>query len=325
MSKSKPKPLFNSVEPGWTPDQMGDQSGKIILITGGNSGIGFEAARILAKAGAHILLGARTPSKGEAAVDDIRKAGGQADLIHLDLADLESIRQAANNVRAKTNVLDVMINNAGIMQTPKLTTKDGFELQLGTNHLGHFLLNGLLYPLVEAARGRIVTVSSIAHKFGTLKLNDLMLEDGYTPSIAYGQSKLANLVYALELQRRLEAAGSPVTSYAVHPGYSDTALQSTGPTGLLSLIYKLTNKLVAQPSEYGAFPTVMAATSDDVKPGGYYGPTGWQDTRGPVGDAAVHPKALSERRARLLWELSEGYVGFDWDTHFAAEDGNEGL
>lgn len=317
MSTVTAKPLFKSVKPGWTPSRMSDQTGKTILITGGNSGIGLEAAKILAEHGAKILLCARTAAKGEAAVEAIREAGGNAELIHLDLADMASIHAAAEDVKSKADRLDVLINNAGIMQTPKQTTKDGFELQLGTNHLGHFLLNALLFPLVEAASGRIVTVSSIAHKFGTLKLKDLMLERGYTPTIAYAQSKLANLVYALELQRRLNEANSKVSSYAVHPGYSDTGLQSTGPTGILNMIYKLSNKLMAQPAKYGAYPTVMAATSEEVRAGGYYGPTGWQDARGPVGDASVHPKALNKRKARLLWEMSEELVDFDWSQHLS--------
>lgn len=311
------KPRFKSVKSGWTPALMGDQSEKTMLITGGNSGIGLEAARVLAAKGATVLLCARTASKGEAAAAEINAKGrGKAIFVQLDLADMNSIRAAAKTVEGLTDRLDALINNAGIMQTPKQKTKDGFEMQLGTNHLGHFLLNGLLFPLVDAASGRIVTVSSIAHKFGRLHLGNLMLETGYTPTIAYGQSKLANIVYAFELQRRLEMAGSSVTSYAVHPGYSDTSLQSTGPTGILNQIYKFSNALMAQPAAYGAYPTLLAATSPDARPGGYYGPTRWQDTRGPVGDAGVHPKALNEDKARRLWEMSEERVGFDWSVHF---------
>jgi NAD(P)-dependent dehydrogenase (short-subunit alcohol dehydrogenase family) len=311
-----PKPLFKSVKSGWTPDRVGDQSGKTILITGGNSGIGLEAAKILASKGADILLCARTASKGDAAVAEVNAlGGGNARLVLLDLADMASIHACAQTVASIVDRLDVLINNAGVMQTPRMTTSDGFELQLGTNHLGHFLLNGLLFPLVEKAKGRIVTVSSIAHKFGRLNLSDLMYAKGrYNPSIAYGQSKLANIVYAFELQRRLDAAGSAVTSYAVHPGYSDTALQSSGPQGLLNLFYKPLNALLAQPAKYGAYPTVLAAVEPKARPGGYYGPTRFQDMRGPVGDSAVHPKALREDKARALWALSEDLVSFDWST-----------
>ncbi len=316
----KPKPLFKSIKRGWTPDRMGDQSGKTILITGGNSGIGLDAAKILAARGADILLCSRTLAKGEAAVAEVNAlGGGTATLVQLDLADLASIQAAAKQVKTLTPKLDVLINNAGIMQTPKLKTKDGFELQLGTNHLGHFLLDGLLFPLVAAASGRIVTVASIAHKFGRLNLKDLMYERTvYNPSVAYGQSKLANLMFALELQRKLDAAGSDVTSYAVHPGYSSTELTSTGPTGLLRLIYKPVTAILAQPSKYGSYPTVLAATDPNARPGGYYGPTGVQDMRGPVGDAAVHPKALRQDKAAKLWEQSEALVGFDWDSVLGA-------
>lgn len=295
---------------------MSDQTGRTYLITGGNSGIGFEAARILAKMGANVLLCARSQNKGEAAVKTINALdAGTATLVLLDLADMASIKSAADTVLTLTDRLDGLINNAGVMQTPESQTADGFEMQLGTNHLGHFLLNGLLFPLVSVAKGRIVTVSSIAHKFGRLNLDDLMYaKGGYTPSIAYGQSKLANIMYAFELQRRLDAAKSDVTSYAVHPGYSNTELQSTGPTGLLALIYKPLNLFMAQRAEYGCYPTLLAATDPAAHPGGYYGPTGWQDARGPVGDAAVHPKALREDKAKDLWDQSESLVGFDWST-----------
>ena len=301
---------------GWTPDRVGEQSGKIILITGGNSGIGLEAAKILAGKGADILLCARSESKGNAAVSAVNAVGGgNARLILLDLADMASIHACAQTVASITDRIDVLINNAGVMQTPDLTTKDGFELQFGTNHLGHFLLNGLLFPLVENAKGRIVTVSSLAHKFGHLRLKDLMYKKTrYNPTVAYGQSKLANIMYAFELQRRLEAAGSDVTSYAVHPGYSDTALQSSGPSGLLRMIYKPFNAILAQPAKYGAYPTVLAATEPKARPGGYYGPTRLQEMRGPVGDSVVHPKALDKGRARTLWTLSEDLVSFDWSS-----------
>lgn len=313
---SLPKPIHKSIKPGWTPERVGDQSGKVILITGGNSGIGLEAAKILAEKGADILLCARNETKGQVAVEAVNAlGGGRATLVSLDLADMNSIKSAAKTVGKLTKKLDVLVNNAGIMQTPQQKTADGFEMQLGTNHLGHFLLNGLLYPLVEAAKGRIVVVSSIAHKFGRLNLADLMYEKGgYTPTIAYGQSKLANIMYAFELQRRLAAAGSSVTAYAVHPGYSNTALQTTGPTGFLNLLYKPMNLFMAQPARYGSYPTVLAATDPEAVPGGYYGPTGWQDARGPVGDSAVHPKALREDKAQNLWVQSEAFVDFYWES-----------
>lgn len=299
----------------WKPNRLPDLTGKTYLITGGNSGIGFEAARYLGRAGGNIIIAARNPIKAEQALARLKpEVSGSVATVSLDLADLSSVRAASDETRALTSSLDGLINNAGIMQTPQLQTADGFEMQLGTNHLGHFLLNGLLFDLVEAAEGRIVTVSSIAHKFGRMYFDDLMMSQSYSPSFAYGQSKLANMLYALELDRRLKVAGSAVTSYACHPGYSDTSLQSTGPTGLLNGMYKVTNMVFAQPAEKGAIPTVLCAAGEEAVPGAYYGPTGFGETRGPVGDALVSGKALREKDAQRLWEESEALVNFSWDS-----------
>jgi NAD(P)-dependent dehydrogenase (short-subunit alcohol dehydrogenase family) len=298
----------------WTPDQLPDLTGKTYLITGGNSGIGFEAARYLGKAGGTLLIAARNADKGAAAVNALSdETGNPVTLIQMDLADLSSIRSAVKDIKAKTKSLDGLINNAGIMQTPKSKTADGFELQLGTNHLGHFLLNGLLFDRVKAASGRIVTVSSIAHKFGRMYLSDLMMTNTYTPTQAYGQSKLANLLYAMELHRRLEASGSKVTSYACHPGYSNTNLQSTGPQGMFNGLYKVLNPLMAQPQSKGAIPTVLCAAGIEAVPGGYYGPQGMAEARGRVSDALVSSKALREDHAKDLWQQSEQLVDFSWD------------
>ena len=226
----------------WTPEQLPDLAGRRYLITGGNSGIGLEAAKILAAAGANIVIACRNPAKADVAVAAIDHEGpGEVASIALDLSDLASVRKAAAAVKKQYTSLDGLVNNAGIMQTPETRTTDGFELQLGTNHLGHFLFAGLLFDLVEAAQGRIAVVSSIAHKLGKMNFDDLMLERGYTPSKAYGQSKLANLLFAQELARRLERADSPVMATACHPGYSATNLQSTGPEGPLVSIYGVLN------------------------------------------------------------------------------------
>ncbi len=294
----------------WTPDQLPSLEGRRYIITGGNSGIGLEAAILLAKAGGAVTLACRNPDKAAVAAARVKtETGSEPGIVILDLASLASIKRAADEVRASHEKIDGLINNAGIMQTPQMKTEDGFELQLGSNHLGHFLWTGLLLDRVEAASGRVVTVSSIAHKFGEIFLDDLMLETGYTPTKAYGQSKLANLMFALELQRRLTAKGSPARSIACHPGYSGTALQSTGPTGFWNFIYKFTNALMAQPAEKGAIPTVLAAAGDEAQPGGYYGPTGWQDAGGPVGDAKIAGRALKEDVAAELWSKSEDLVG----------------
>lgn len=297
----------------WTPDRLPSLEGCSYIITGGNSGIGLEAAIMLARAGGSVTLACRNPDKAATAA---RRVAAETDaepgIVILDLASMASIRGAAEAVRDSHAKIDGLINNAGIMQTPQLKTEDGFELQLGSNHLGHFLWTGLLLDRVEAASGRVVTVSSIAHKFGEIYLDDLMLEKDYTPTKAYGQSKLANLMFALELQRRLSAKGSPASSMACHPGYSGTALQSTGPTGLLNALYKVTNALMAQPAEKGAIPTVLAAAGEEAQPGGYYGPTGWQDAGGPVGNAQIAGRALKEDVAAELWRQSEALVDLRW-------------
>ncbi len=299
----------------WTPDRLPDLTGKTYLITGGNSGIGFDAAQMLGKAGGDIVIACRNPSKAEAAVAELKKtAKASVETVALDLSDLSSVRAASDEIHGRYEKLDALINNAGIMQTPETRTVDGFELQLGTNHLGHFLLAGLLFDLVEKAAGRIVVVSSIAHKFGTIHRDDLMLEKSYSPMNAYSQSKLANLMFALELDRRLKAKGSAVQAIACHPGYSATALQSTGPAGLWNFAYKFLNPLMAQPSEKGAIPTVLAAAGTQAVAGAYYGPTGWGDSRGPVGDAFVARRALDEDMAGWLWEESEKRVGFEWNS-----------
>lgn len=305
--------IANSGFTDWKPDRLPNLTGKTYLITGGNSGIGFDAAQMLGKAGGDVVIACRNPAKAEAAVAKLlESATGSVQTVALDLSDLSSVRAASDEIHARYEKLDALINNAGIMQTPETRTADGFELQLGTNHLGHFLLAGLLFDLVEKAAGRIAVVSSIAHKFGTINRDDLMSEKAYSATNAYSQSKLANLMFALELDRRLKAKGSAVKSIACHPGYSNTALQSTGPAGLLNFAYKFLNPLMAQPSEKGAIPTVLAAAGSEAVAGAYYGPTGWGDTRGPVGDAFVARRALDEDMAQWLWDESERLTGFEW-------------
>lgn len=307
--------IANSGFADWKPDRLPDLTGKTYLITGGNSGIGFDAAQMLGEAGGDVVIACRNPAKAEAAVGELRKsAKGSVETIALDLSDLSSVRKASDEIHRHYEKLDALINNAGIMQTPETRTVDGFELQLATNHLGHFLLAGLLFDMVEKAAGRIVIVSSIAHKMGAINRDDLMSTKSYSPSTAYSQSKLANLVFALELDRRLKAKGSAAKALACHPGYSDTALQSTGPSGLWNLAYKFLNPLIAQSSEKGAIPTVLAAAGTEAVAGAYYGPTGWGDARGPVGDSFVARRALDEDLARWLWEESERLIGFKWDS-----------
>ena len=298
----------------WKQDALPDLTGKRYVITGGNSGIGLDAARMLADKRADIVIAGRSAEKINAAAASLQGgATGEIDTVQLDLSDLSDVRKAANTVRSRYEKIDGLINNAGIMQTPETRTVDGYELQLATNHLGHFLWSGLLFDLVEKAEGRIVTVSSIAHKFGRIFTDDLMLEEHYSPTQAYGQSKLANMLFGLELHRRLAAKGSPVKSIVCHPGYSNTALQDTGPAGLLNFAYKFLNPLMAQPSALGAIPTVLAAAGEEAQSGAYYGPTGWGDARGPVGDSFVAMRGRNAERAQWLWEESEKLVDFEWD------------
>jgi NAD(P)-dependent dehydrogenase (short-subunit alcohol dehydrogenase family) len=269
---------------------------------------------MLAKAGADIVIACRNENKAADAVAEIDGVGaGKAESVSLDLSSLSSVRAASEEIHSRWDRLDALINNAGIMQPPQTTTEDGFELQFGTNHLGHFLLAGLLYDLVEKAAGRIVMVSSIAHRLGKINFDDLMGEKKFNTSLAYGQSKLANLMFALELDRRLKAADSPVSAYACHPGYSATALQSTGPEGVLNALYRILNPLVAQPAYNGAIPTVLAAAGEEVVPGRYYGPRKFGEARGPVGDARVSKTARDKKVAARLWEESEKLVGFEWE------------
>ena len=297
----------------WTPDRLPDLEGKRYLITGGNSGIGLEAAKILAGKGADIVIACRNPAKAEAAVKAIDAAGkGEVDSIELDLSSLASVRKAVEAVRARYDRLDGLVANAGIMQTPETRTVDGFELQLATNHLGHFLLTALLFDLVEKAEGRITVVSSIAHKLGRINFDDLMLEESYDPTRAYGQSKLANMLFAQELARRLEAAGSPVMANACHPGYSATNLQSTGPEGFLVGLYGVLNRVWAQSPYKGAIPTVLAVAGEEAESGGYYGPVKFMDSLGPVGNARIAGRGRKRDTAEELWRRSEELVGVTW-------------
>jgi len=298
----------------WKPSQLPKLNGKTYVITGANSGIGFEAARMLGEKGGDIVMVCRSREKAEAAQAKLRKSvTGTVDLIIMDLTDLSSVRQAAQELRGRYTQIDGLINNAGIMMTPQHKTVDGFDLQMGANHLGHFLWTGLLLDLVEAAKGRVVVLSSLVHKYDPLNLDDLMSDQEYTPMKAYTQSKLANLMFAFELDRRLEAAGRQAICVACHPGYTDTNLQSTGPTGFMKLMLAVMNKMMAQRPEAGAIPTVLAAAGLEARRGGYYGPQSMQESRGKVSDANVKDHALDREKQKQLWTRSEALVGYSWD------------
>jgi NAD(P)-dependent dehydrogenase (short-subunit alcohol dehydrogenase family) len=305
--------LFDSGFSSWTAAQLPDLSGKLFVITGGNSGIGFEAARHLGRAGADIVLACRNTQKAEDAIRQLRKENSSVvEAVQLDLSDLGSVRAAADELRQNYRRIDGLLNNAGVMQTPEQRTRNGFEMQFGTNHLGHFLLTGLLIDLVDAAKGRVVTVSSIAHLPGVINFDDLMFDQNYTPSKAYSQSKIANLMFAIELDRRLKAAGLSAISLACHPGYTSTNLITTGPTGSLRLLYRLVTPLLAQPGPAGALPTVLCAAGAEAKRGGYYGPRRFGGMRGPISDAIVSERARDKNAQKRLWEVSETLVEHKW-------------
>ncbi|MHA1559052.1 MAG: oxidoreductase [Alphaproteobacteria bacterium] len=307
------KPLADSGFKNWTPDRLSDLAGKRYLITGGNSGLGFEAARMLAVRNADIVIASRNAAKAERAAAELGELGaGKIEAVALELSRLDSVRKAAEEIRRRYDGLDAIANNAGIMQVPEQKSADGFELQLATNHLGHFLLDGLLFDLVEKRKGRIVAVSSVMHKRGHMHFDDLMLSNNYSPTRAYAQSKLANLMFAIELDRRLKASASPVTAIACHPGYAATNLQMSGPTGMMRALYVVLNRLVAQPAKAGAVSLVLAAAGTEAKAGAFYGPTGMAEARGPVGDAIAIDEALDQGAAARLWAESERLVGFDW-------------
>jgi NAD(P)-dependent dehydrogenase (short-subunit alcohol dehydrogenase family) len=305
----------------WTPAQIPDQTGRLAVVTGANSGLGLVTATELARKGAKVVLAVRTTSKGEQAAAQIRTEVPQADVEvrALDLSALDSIRAFATALTAEHPKLDLLINNAGIMMTPAQTTADGFELQFGTNHLGHFALTGLLLEALTAAdAARVVTVSSIEHKPGHVHFDDLQLKQGYSPRKAYQQSKMANAVFGLELDRRLRAAGSPVRSLLAHPGYSNTNLQSTGPTGIAKLAMWFGNRVIAQAADEGALPQLHAATAPDAQSGQFFGPNGFQEFRGAVTEVHAVPEAQDEEIGKRLWRVSEELTGVEYGLPVAA-------
>lgn len=310
----------------WIAADMPSQAGRRILITGANSGIGYHAALKLARKGANVVLACRDREKGEAALASLNTEapGGQLELALLDLASLASVHAFAANELAQHRALHLLINNAGVMAPPKrLETADGFEMQFGTNVLGHFALTGLLLPALQQTAAesqeqpRIVTIASIAHKRGRINLDDLQSTKTYGPMKAYQQSKLANLMLALELARRLRAIGSPVMSVAAHPGVAHTPLFSKGD---YSPIEKGVRKAFGEAIEIflntdaeGALPTLYAATSPDVVDGGYYGPQGFQEMRDDhVGPAKIAPQARDTAIAAELWKRCEDLTGISY-------------
>jgi NAD(P)-dependent dehydrogenase (short-subunit alcohol dehydrogenase family) len=305
----------------WTLDDIPDQAGKLAVITGGNSGIGYEAALALAGKGAHVILTVRSEEKRRAAVEAIERAhpGAAVEALALDLSDLGSVRRFAAAFLDRFTALPVLINNAGVMAIPYARTADGFEMQLGTNHLGHFALTGLLLPAILAAPGaRVVTVSSSAHAPGKIDFTNLDGARSYSAWATYSQSKLANLLFAYELQRRLEAAGASAISVACHPGWAATNLQAAGPrmrgSRLGVRLSELANRLFAQSAAEGALPTLYAATAPDVKGGDYIGPVELFGSRGAPGKARSSARSHDGATAARLWQVSRQLTGVGYEA-----------
>jgi NAD(P)-dependent dehydrogenase (short-subunit alcohol dehydrogenase family) len=294
----------------WTTDDIPDQTGRVAVITGANTGLGYETARALAEHGAHVVLAVRNLDKGKDAAARITAASPRAGvaLQELDLTSLDSIRAAARQLRSDHDRIDLLVNNAGVMYTPKSTTKDGFELQFGTNHLGHFALTGLLLDrLLPVARSRIVTVSSIGHRIrADIHFDDLQWEHSYNRVSAYGQAKLANLLFTYELQRRLAPHGTTIAA-AAHPGGSNTELMRNLPP-LVARVSAVIEPLFQDPA-MGALPSLRAATDPAVVGGQYYGPDGFAQTRGYPKVVASSRKSHDVDRQRRLWAVSEELTG----------------
>lgn len=300
----------------WTAESIPDLSGKTMVVTGANSGIGREAALQLARKGARVVLACRDRQRAEDAAVSIRRsaANAQVEVMEIDLANLGSVRAFADAYRARHPRLDVLCNNAGVMALPYRKTSDGFEMQIGTNHLGHFALTGLLLDrLLETPGARVVTVSSGAHRAGRLRFDDLHWERGYRKWLAYAQSKLANLLFAYELQRRLDAARAAAISVACHPGYAATNLQVAGPrmagSSLQERVMLVANRLFSQSAEMGALPTLYAATHPSVRGGDYIGPDGFGELWGHPRKVSSNRRSRDPESARRLWELSERLTG----------------
>jgi NAD(P)-dependent dehydrogenase (short-subunit alcohol dehydrogenase family) len=298
----------------WTAANIPDQSGRVAVVTGANSGLGLATSAGLARAGATVIMAARNLQKGEEAADRVRAQarGAEVRLAELDLADLASVRSFAEDFQGD---LDLLINNAGVMAAPRRLTKDGFESHLATNHLGHFALTGLLLgKLLAAPEPRVVTVSSDMHRRGTMNFDDLQGERSYKRWGAYQQSKLANLMFCFELQRLATEAGTELKSMAAHPGYAATNLQFAGPTRFYERAFMaIGNRLFAQSAEMGALPTLYAATFPGLPGGTFVGPDGRGEQRGHPKIVTAASKAYVEADWRRLWEVSEGLTGVRYE------------
>ena len=308
---------------GWTIDEIPPLNGKLAVVTGATGGLGFETALALAGAGAEVVLTGRNEAKGRDAVGRIsdRFAHAMVSYETLDLASLESVAAFTHRFGAMYASLDLLINNAGVMALPsRQITADCFEMQLGTNYLGHYALTAHLLPMLRRGKSpRVVNLSSLAHRSGRIDFDDLQSRQSYVPWRAYSQSKLAMLMFALELQRRSDAAGWGLISNAAHPGYARTELIANGPGrgGLMGLVSGLMRPL-SQSAAAGALPTLFAATSPQAKPAGYYGPDGFYELKGPPKAARIMPQAQDVKAAARLWDVSAELTGVSFDQNAVA-------
>ncbi|MGW1161034.1 oxidoreductase [Streptomyces sp. NPDC002513] len=292
----------------WTAEQIPDQAKRVFVVTGANSGLGLATTRALARKGGHVIMAVRDEAKGYLAAAQItaEQPGAALEVRRLDLADLDSVRAFADQLRADHPRLDVLVNNAGVMAPPRSLSAQGHELQFACNHLGHFALTGLLIDLlIDGNDPRVVTVSSTNHRQGRLHFDDLSGERKYSPMGFYNQSKLANAVFGRELHRRLTAAGSSVRSMLAHPGYTSTNLQTSAPVGMVKVLFGHILAPLAQPPEQGALPQLYAATAPDVKGGEFVGPDGFAELRGGPTQVQLSTAAADPQTGRHLWELSE--------------------
>jgi len=303
----------------WTTADIPPQNGRTAVITGATGGLGYETALALAGAGASVVLTGRNEAKGRHALQIIRSQFPNAGIVYenLDLANLASVADFAARYASAHASLDLLINNAGVMALPqRQVTADGFEMQFGTNYLGHYALTARLLPLLRRGnRPRVVNLSSLAHRSGAIDFDDLQGTRSYRPLKAYSQSKLAMLMFALELQRRSDAAGWGLMSNAAHPGYSQTDLIANGPgaSGLLWQINKAVGPLISQSAAEGALPTLFAATSPEAKAAGYYGPNWFYELKGPPVPAKIMPQAKDATAMARLWEVSAALTGVSFD------------
>jgi NAD(P)-dependent dehydrogenase (short-subunit alcohol dehydrogenase family) len=300
----------------WTAADIPPQQGRTAIVTGANSGLGLATARELARAGARVVLACRDLRKGADARREIEAAvpGAELQLVKLDLGSLASVAEFAAGFMAGHDGLHLLINNAGVMAPPRRSTAEGFELQLGTNHLGHFALTARLIGALQGREdARVVTLSSTMHRAGRIDFDDLQRERRYNRWTAYGQSKLANLLFALELDRRLRAASSPVKSLAAHPGYASTNLQFAAAPAADRFVMAVGNRLFAQSAEMGALPTLYAATAPDLESGLYIGPDGIGEQRGHPRIVSPSGAALNADTAKRLWAVSEELTGVRFD------------